>query len=229
MRKTRPAAAIPPRRSRPSRLRTATGRRWSTATPEGGFLMGNPNADVKLVELGSMTCPHCAEFAEQADQKLINDYVKSGRVSFEFRNFVRDRSRHDRLAHRPLRRHRALLPADPGSLRRPAQLGAKLQEVPQEQLQALQTMGPERQFVEFAKLVRPAAMGGAARSAVRQEQHVPGQSGRDQQARADQWRRRGPVPRIHGHAVVRAQRPIAQADRRTGIRWSRSCAKQLGS
>jgi hypothetical protein len=24
------------------------------ATPEGGFLMGNPNADVKLVEFGSM-------------------------------------------------------------------------------------------------------------------------------------------------------------------------------
>ena len=36
---------------------------WTTvvsATPEGGFVMGNPNAKVKLVEYGSMTCPHCA-------------------------------------------------------------------------------------------------------------------------------------------------------------------------
>ena len=38
---------------------------WSTIvtkTAEGGFVMGNPNAKVKLVEFGSMTCPHCAEF-----------------------------------------------------------------------------------------------------------------------------------------------------------------------
>ena len=40
---------------------------WSemvSETPEGGFVMGNPNAPVKLVEYGSMTCPHCAEFQE---------------------------------------------------------------------------------------------------------------------------------------------------------------------
>ena len=60
------------------------------ATPEGGYLMGNPNADVKFVEYGSMTCPHCAEFAEKGAPQLIDKYVKSGRVSFEFRNFLRD-------------------------------------------------------------------------------------------------------------------------------------------
>ena len=60
------------------------------ATPEGGFLMGNPDADVKLIEYGSMTCPHCAEFAEKGAPQLIDKYVKSGRVSFEFRNFLRD-------------------------------------------------------------------------------------------------------------------------------------------
>ena len=61
-----------------------------TQTPEGGFLMGNPQADVKLIEYGSMTCPHCAEFAEKDAPALIDKYVKSGRVSFEYRNFVRD-------------------------------------------------------------------------------------------------------------------------------------------
>ena len=60
------------------------------ATPEGGFLMGNPDADVKLVEYGSLTCPHCAEFAEKGAPELIDKYVKTGRVSFEFRNFLRD-------------------------------------------------------------------------------------------------------------------------------------------
>jgi protein-disulfide isomerase len=66
---------------------------WSTIvtkTPEGGFVMGNPNAKVKLVEFGSLTCPHCAEFEERGGQKLVDDYVKKGLVSWEFRNFVRD-------------------------------------------------------------------------------------------------------------------------------------------
>jgi len=60
------------------------------ATPAGGFMMGNPNAKVKLVEFGSMTCPHCAEFEEQGGKALIDSYVKKGLVSWEFRNFVRD-------------------------------------------------------------------------------------------------------------------------------------------
>ncbi len=64
---------------------------WSTIvaqTPEGGFVMGNPNAAVKLVEFGSMTCPHCREFDEAAMKPLTEQYVKSGKVSLEFRNFV---------------------------------------------------------------------------------------------------------------------------------------------
>lgn len=66
---------------------------WSTIvsqTAAGGFLMGNPAAAVKVVEFGSMTCPHCAEFDEAAMKPLVDNYVKSGKVSFEFRNYVRD-------------------------------------------------------------------------------------------------------------------------------------------
>ena len=66
---------------------------WSTVvtkTPEGGFLMGNPNAKVKLVEFGSMTCPHCAEFEHAGGKALIDNYVKKGLVSWEFRNYIRD-------------------------------------------------------------------------------------------------------------------------------------------
>ena len=60
------------------------------ATPEGGMLMGNPDAKVKLVEYGSLTCPHCREFDETGVEPLVNTYVKSGQVSYEFRNYVRD-------------------------------------------------------------------------------------------------------------------------------------------
>ena len=61
-----------------------------TNTPQGGVLMGNPNADVKIVEYGSLTCPHCAVFAEKGAPQLIYNYVKTGRVSYEFLNFLRD-------------------------------------------------------------------------------------------------------------------------------------------
>src|SRR3954454_18566702 len=55
-----------------------------------GFMMGNPNAKVKLVEFGSLTCPHCKAFDDEGVPTLIDKYVKSGQVSWEFRNYVRD-------------------------------------------------------------------------------------------------------------------------------------------
>jgi protein-disulfide isomerase len=59
-----------------------------TQTPEGGYRMGNPDAPVRLIEYASMTCPHCAEFSAQATTALRDTYVRSGQVSWEFRNFV---------------------------------------------------------------------------------------------------------------------------------------------
>nr|WP_245405862.1 thioredoxin domain-containing protein [Sphingobium sp. Sx8-8] len=68
------------------------GTKWSetiAATPDGHFVMGNPDAKVKLVEYGSYTCSHCRDFAhESADE--IKQIVDSGKMSFEFRNYIRD-------------------------------------------------------------------------------------------------------------------------------------------
>jgi hypothetical protein len=67
------------------------GKSWTdviAATPDGGVLMGNPNAPIKVVEYGSLTCPHCAKFAQDGFQKLSETYVNSGRVSLEFRSFA---------------------------------------------------------------------------------------------------------------------------------------------
>jgi protein-disulfide isomerase len=57
-------------------------------TPEGGYRMGNPDAPVKLIEYASITCPHCAVFAEDATQPLENVFVRSGQVSYEYRPFL---------------------------------------------------------------------------------------------------------------------------------------------
>jgi protein-disulfide isomerase len=52
-----------------------------------GFMMGNPNAKVKLVEIASLGCPFCKKFDDEGVPHLI-DYVKSGQISWEFRPYV---------------------------------------------------------------------------------------------------------------------------------------------
>src|SRR3954454_21667781 len=53
-----------------------------------GFMMGNPNAKVKLAEIGSLSCPHCKAFDDEGVPTLVDKYVKSGQVSWEFRPYV---------------------------------------------------------------------------------------------------------------------------------------------
>lgn len=55
---------------------------------ERGFRMGNPDAPVKLVEFASITCSHCAEFAEGGTAPLRDRYVRSGQVSWEYRPYM---------------------------------------------------------------------------------------------------------------------------------------------
>lgn len=65
------------------------GQEWAdvvTVTDEGGWLAGNPEAPLKLVEYGSLTCPACANFSITSAQPLRETYVNSGRVSFELRS-----------------------------------------------------------------------------------------------------------------------------------------------
>lgn len=121
-------------------------------TPEGGYIMGNPNADVKLVEYGSMTCPHCAAFEEEGVEKLVNDYVKTGRVSFEFRNFVRDPF--DLTASLIARcgGEDRFFPLTHALYADQRNWTGKIQTVPREQLEALSNLPPEQQFIEIAKL-----------------------------------------------------------------------------
>ncbi|GAA3996494.1 DsbA family protein [Sphingomonas humi] len=128
---------------------------WSklvSQTTEGGMLMGNPQAKVKVVEFGSLTCPHCAEFAEKDQPKLINNYVKTGNVSFEFRNFVRD----------PLDITMSLITRCAGATPQFFTLTDgmyadqksffdRIQAVPEAQLTALQSMTPAQQFAKMAE------------------------------------------------------------------------------
>ncbi len=59
----------------------------TSATSYGGMLMGNPNAEIKLVEYGALSCSHCAEFSEASATEL-RAMINKGSVSYEFRNFI---------------------------------------------------------------------------------------------------------------------------------------------
>jgi len=50
--------------------------------------MGNPNAKVKLVEIGSLFCPYCKRFEDEGSPLLVEKYVKPGNVSWEFRPYA---------------------------------------------------------------------------------------------------------------------------------------------
>ena len=66
---------------------------WSqtvTSSPIGAFLVGNPDAKVRLVEYFSYTCHVCADFAKAGSLPLKTQYLDRGLVLLEYRNLVRD-------------------------------------------------------------------------------------------------------------------------------------------
>ena len=82
-------ASSPAQHARPHA--PAAQRDWSQVavrTPEGGVRIGNPAAPVRLIEYGSITCPHCAEFSGEAAAALRTRHVRSGRVSWEYRPYL---------------------------------------------------------------------------------------------------------------------------------------------
>lgn len=121
-------------------------------TPQGGFQMGNPNAKVKLIEYGSMTCPHCAEFDETGLTPLTEKYVKTGQVAFEFRNFVRDAL--DVTASLVARCNGAssFFPLTRALYADQNNWFQKVQQAPQQQLEQLSALPPAQQFAEMAKI-----------------------------------------------------------------------------
>ncbi|RDC59577.1 putative protein-disulfide oxidoreductase [Alteripontixanthobacter maritimus] len=70
----------------------ASAQNWNATVEkiEGGHLIGNPEAEVELVEFVSYTCPHCAQFTKDGEGALRLVYIRSGRLSLQIRHFIRD-------------------------------------------------------------------------------------------------------------------------------------------
>jgi protein-disulfide isomerase len=58
--------------------------------PLPDMVMGDPKAKVTVIEYASMTCPHCAHFAETTFPEFKKRYVDTGKVRYIFREFPLD-------------------------------------------------------------------------------------------------------------------------------------------
>ena len=130
---------------------------WSdvvNATAAGGFMMGNPNAKVKLVEIGSLFCPVCKRFEDEGVPTLVSKYVKSGQVSWEFRPYI-IHGPIDMAANVIARCNGAktFFPLAQSLYHDQEALLGKLEAAPQDKVAQIQTLPPEQEFVAIANLM----------------------------------------------------------------------------
>lgn len=53
-----------------------------------GNTMGDPKAPVKIVEYADFQCPYCLRFFKDTEKQLIETYVATGKVYFEYHSFA---------------------------------------------------------------------------------------------------------------------------------------------
>ena len=126
----------------------------TNATSAGGYLMGNPNAKVKLVEIGSLSCPHCQKFEEEGAPQLIEKYVKPGNVSWEFRPYI-IHGPIDMAANLIIRCNgvKNFFPLSMALYKDQPVWMAKLESVPQEKVAEIQNLPTNQIFVQMASLL----------------------------------------------------------------------------
>jgi protein-disulfide isomerase len=65
---------------------------WSAtvARTERGHLIGNPEAETRLIEFISYTCPHCSDFAARGEPPLEIVLLQPGKITLEVRPVIRN-------------------------------------------------------------------------------------------------------------------------------------------
>ncbi len=51
-------------------------------------VLGNPNAEITIIEYSDFQCPFCGRFHKDAEETIKNNYVNKGLVSFVYRDFA---------------------------------------------------------------------------------------------------------------------------------------------
>ncbi len=52
----------------------------------GSNTLGDPNAPVKITEYADFQCPYCMHYWQQTEPQIIEQYVKTGKVFYEYRS-----------------------------------------------------------------------------------------------------------------------------------------------
>lgn len=123
-------------------------------TSGGGVMMGNPNAKVKLLEIGSLSCPHCKLFEEEGAPILVDKYVKTGNVSWEFRPYI-IHGPIDMAADLIVRCNgiKTFFPLTKALYDDQEVWLAKVEKAPQDKLSQIQNLPTNQIFVEMANLL----------------------------------------------------------------------------
>jgi protein-disulfide isomerase len=74
----------------PATAQSATAAEIMVPPPLGDRVLGKDDAPVTIIEYASMTCPHCAHFAETTYPELKKRYIDTGKVKYIFREFPLD-------------------------------------------------------------------------------------------------------------------------------------------
>jgi protein-disulfide isomerase len=56
--------------------------------PGDGRAIGSPDAPVTVVEYGDYQCPGCGYFAQNYEHRIFEEYVATGKVRFEYRDYA---------------------------------------------------------------------------------------------------------------------------------------------
>ena len=127
---------------------------WTQVVNEthAGFMMGNPNAKVKLIEIGALTCPHCREFDEKGVPSLIDKYVKSGQVSWEFRPYLLHGLDLPAVLIAECNGAKSFFPLARAIYKDQPTWVEKVVSAPQAEQDRVQNLPPEQQFLVLAKM-----------------------------------------------------------------------------
>lgn len=59
-----------------------------TGIPQNLLVLGSPDANVTLIEYADLQCPFCREYSERVFPTIVDEYVRPGKVSTEFRGLA---------------------------------------------------------------------------------------------------------------------------------------------
>ena len=136
-----------------AKIAPPAGKIWSdvvVVTPDGGYQMGNPQAPIKLVEFGALSCSHCAEFSEKGSAEIRDNFVASGRVSFELRFMMNNFLDVPAALLATCGSPEAVIPLSDQFWGWQKTMFETLQKSDQAQLQAAAQLPPEQRFVAIA-------------------------------------------------------------------------------